>query len=580
MRYPTLKAPNSTRQIVDVFRGFNHNLRIWDGEFYDMRNLTSDEYPVMSPRKPRGLYTKTAAPMGILSKGELCYVDGPEFVIGKRRYDMGLSGQESNDPKELVSMGAYVIILPDKKFINTVDPSDRGDIENAVSTVGNVTFSLCDGSGEAYEGVKVSATAPEAPEDLQYWIDTSAQKHVLKRWTKTTNQWVTVATTYVKAQAAGIGAGFRQFDGVRISGITVLPELNGSHVIQACGNDYIVLTGILDSTSSQVEAVQVCRRMPAMDYLCESDNRLWGCRYGLNNDGQMVNEIYCCKLGDFRNWECYQGVSTDSYTASCGTDGPFTGAITYLGTPLFFKEQCMHKVFGNMPANFQIQATACRGVQTGCCHSLAIVNEKLLYKSRSGVCIFDGSLPEDAGYCLGKDMYFDASAGAYGNKYYISMRNAKNEWSLFVYDAASKLWHREDALQAVSFCSYLGEMYCVDVNTKEILCLTGGGEPYEGKVHWMGETGEMGTSSPDAKYISRMSIRLQVPCGSQLVISVKYDTDPEWEEVCSIRGTDLRSFSIPMRPVRCDHMKLRFEGIGDAKIYSIAKTVDTGSDYM
>ena len=73
MRYPTLKAPNSTRQIVDVFRGFNHNLRIWDGEFYDMRNLTSDEYPVMSPRKPRGLYTKTAAPMGILSKGELCY---------------------------------------------------------------------------------------------------------------------------------------------------------------------------------------------------------------------------------------------------------------------------------------------------------------------------------------------------------------------------------------------------------------------------------------------------------------------------------------------------------------------------
>lgn len=168
MRYATLKAPKSTRQIVDVFRGYNHNFRISDGEFYDMENLCSDEYPLLTPRKPRGIYTKTTAPMGMVSKNELCYVDGTEFVIGKNRYDMGLSGNAAQ--KEMISMGAYVIILPDKKYINTSDPADRGSIDNDTYSQQSVRFQMCDATGQGYEGAIVSKTAPENPEDLQYWM--------------------------------------------------------------------------------------------------------------------------------------------------------------------------------------------------------------------------------------------------------------------------------------------------------------------------------------------------------------------------------------------------------------------------
>lgn len=581
MKYPSLTAPKCTRQTVDTFRGYNHNLKIWDGEFWDMENLSSDEYPVLSPRKPRGIYCKTSSPQGILSKGELCYVDGTEFVIGTNRYDMDLSVSAKTARKELVSMGAYVIIMPDKKYINTINPEDRGNIENSFTSAGTVSFSMCDVSGESFGNPVIASTAPDNPEDLQYWVDTSSTPHVLKRWSKTSGQWVSVSTTYVKISAPGIGTGFRKFDGVSVSGITVaqLSGLNGSQIIQDCAEDYLVLIGILDQTASQTEAVTVERRMPVMDFLCENDNRLWGCRYGLNNAGEMVNEIYACKLGDFRNWQCYQGISTDSYAASCGTDGPFTGAITHLGSPLFFKENCFHKVYGNVPSNFQIQATACRGVQSGCSHSLAIVNEVLFYKSRQGVCAFDGSLPVDAGYALGKESYSGACAGANGNKYYLSMRNSFDEWNLFVYDASVKLWHREDNLHALSFCSHLGQMYCVDADTKEILCLTGAGTKYESKVHWMAQSGEIGVSSPDTKYISRITIRLQVPSGSMITIYAQYDMSPEWVEVCTIRGTDLKSFSIPVRPVRCDHMKLRMEGSGDARIYSITKTIEHGSEY-
>ena len=42
MLYPTLQEMPSSKQMVDAFRGYNHNLRISDSEFYDMKNMTSD----------------------------------------------------------------------------------------------------------------------------------------------------------------------------------------------------------------------------------------------------------------------------------------------------------------------------------------------------------------------------------------------------------------------------------------------------------------------------------------------------------------------------------------------------------
>ena len=80
MDYPTLTELNTSRQMVDVFRGYNHNLRIADGEFYDMKNMTSDYYPVLSPRGKRGFYEKPGSVQGLIAKDSLCWVDGSKFV--------------------------------------------------------------------------------------------------------------------------------------------------------------------------------------------------------------------------------------------------------------------------------------------------------------------------------------------------------------------------------------------------------------------------------------------------------------------------------------------------------------------
>ena len=148
MRLPELNEMPTSRDMVEVFGGYNHNLRIGQGEFYDMKNLTSADYPVLSPRKSRGVYATPSSPQGMIAKDSLCYVDGSDFIINENRIPMGLT--VDSKPKTLVSMGAYVIIMPDKKYINTAKLSDHGKIEASVTTTGTVTFTLCKIDGAEY----------------------------------------------------------------------------------------------------------------------------------------------------------------------------------------------------------------------------------------------------------------------------------------------------------------------------------------------------------------------------------------------------------------------------------------------
>lgn len=619
MLYPTLKEIKTSREMVDVFKGYNHNLRIGEGEFYDMKNLSSDSYPVLSPRPKRGIYATPNAPQGMVAKDALCYVDGEDFVINQNettKIKMGLTIDDK--PKTLISMGAYVIIMPDKKYINMQDFT-WGSIEAHVMTPKEnaVVFDICKSDGTTYgEGeITHGATPPtitdemlKGEKEIPLWVDTSAFPYQLKQYSTSSETWATVPQTgYIKISCTGqsIGEPFNVGDNVSISGITLreLIDLNTTATIQAKGEDYIVVSGILDTAKTQTTPIVISRWMPDFDFVVESENRLWGCKYGFSymgkayipseeegKDGEMqdvfsnevVNEIRACKLGDFKNWNSFAGISTDSYAVSVGSDGEFTGAITHLGYPLFFKETCLHKVYGNYPANYQIQTTACRGVQKRCGRSLAIVNEVLYYKARSGICAYDGSLPMEISSNLGEVSYYDAAAGALGNKYYISMKNdpdVNQGWSLFVYDTLKRMWHREDDTQATAFCNCRGDLYYIDYDDKQIKTVRGSVGTLEDKpIEWEAVTGIIGTDSPDKKYISRMDVRMSLAVGARVMFFAEYDSSGEWEYLFSMDGITLRSFAVPIRPQRCDHMRLKIIGIGEAKIFSISKTIERGSD--
>lgn len=743
--YPMLNSESTSVINTQVFYGLNRGLSIADGEMADMENMTSDHFPVLATRKGRSIKTWPGVDgggkstfdgevTGMLGTDRLVVCQGGKVYVDGAEHALKLSAEEHMQPKQLVSMGAYVCIWPDKKYLNMANPDDYGDMGARWTAAEGVTISamMCRKDGTDYdaESITVSGTAPENPVDQQLWLDTSGETHVLKQYSAIYLEWIQVATTFIKIQADGIGRDIREEDVVFLSGvrragetqgkgaqavqqtlsfpgdafsmysrfhtthyggtdyrsttaetvsrvmtITVagIPEgakileanlrvtasgshygakvltlngeklregqenlvpvevtgngdvslkfvfqsyntaqvsgdhggtinftgialevtyesgtaggssaddktleaLNTSNLIYGRGDNYIIVAGLLHGAVTLDGTLIAERRIPDLDYICEANNRLWGCAYD-RADGQLTNEIRACALGDFRNWYTFRGVSTDSYVMSVGSDGKFTGAFSYMGVPIMFKEGFLHKISGTIPANFTINTLKCRGVQDGSWRSLAVVNETLLYKAREDVMAYDGATPYAISEKLGREKYTEASAGTYRDKYYLCMRDESAAWRLYVYDTARGLWHIEDETEARCMANAGGELILASRNgAGTVLEKVDGGEE---SMPWSATFGTFGFEYEEQKYLSRFNIRAQMSKGSVMKMEIMYDSDGIWHTAGETRCPALRTVLLPIIPRRCDHCRVRISGRGSVRIYSIARVLRKGRD--
>ena len=580
-----VRPQSTTRRMTDVFLGLDARMKVRDGAMNSTKNLTTERYPLLATRKKRGLVSALTAPGGLIEKDALAYVDnGKLFYNGAETALTGLSAGE----KQLVSMGAYICIFPDKLYYNTENPLDYGSMEASyTSSAGSsVAFAPCHADGTLYEHVQVGATEPSSS-SVDLWISTAGGTSVAMSWSASYGGWVELDTVYTRisfASQGAIPALFAEGDGVTIAGTEGTAEVcNGEKILYAVGGaegieaDWVVVVGLLGASVTQTSSVTITRTVPTMDFVCEAQNRLWGCFYG-NSGGQNINEIYCCALGDFKNWNQFRGLSTDSWAASVGSDGQWTGAVNYLGSPVFFKEGRIHQVGISAVGAHTIQETVCRGVQKGSHKSLIVVNETLYYKSRVDVCAWQGGFPVGVSDALGDGKYYDAAAGAFGGRYFLSMRDGGNVWSLFVYDADKGLWCREDALHVLQFAKVDDELYAIDADENKLLALNGTQGAPEVSLSWEAVTGVIGYEYPDRKYISRFDIRLRMDGNAGAAVFIEYDSNGVWIDSGIIARSGLGTVMLPIRPRRCDHLKIKIAGTGAAEILSIAKILELGSD--
>ena len=591
MLYPIVKETKTYILMTTEFGGYNHSLKPREGEFFDTENITTDYYPIASGRKKRGIVRRLNSPSGMTAQDSLIYADGADLYYNGKKVDgLVLSTEKEKCPKKFVSMGAYLCIFPDNLYLNTADMTDFGSMEMSweAEESTSVKYSICKGDGAEYGKTTVADEAPKDAENGDLWIDSSTDTHILKQYSKNMNMWVEIATVYVKIEAKGIGQRIEKGDGIRISGCKYSGEneyikkqieaLNSTFTVKERGDNHIVVTGLLDETYTQNGGVNVTRKVPKMDYVTECQNRLWGCYYGLE-DGKTVNEIFCCKLGDFKNWEVYSGISTDSFRASCGTDGVWTGAVTYLGYPLFFKENYVHKVYVSSGGAHQIVSMAIDGVQKGSDTSFAIVNDYLFYKSKTGINRFDGTQAVNISSDLGNEQYCDAVGGRLGGKYYVSMKDINEKWHLFVYDVKRGLWIREDNTMALYFADIDNELYYIDGDSNELKTINGTEGKEEDKFPWKIVFGDIGYEYFQKKYLSRFNIRMSLEEDGWAEIYTEYDSNGIWEKRGTINGTGIsRTFTLPIIPRRCDHIRIKIEGSGEFKLYSISKILEIGSD--
>lgn len=650
--YPTIPETARSQQVTDTFGGYNHNLKIPEGEFYEMENLCGDDYPLLATRKQRNTLQVPAENLqAMVSKGDaLYYIAGYDpttktcgFYAGDEKVmDLAYAGGS----KRFVSMGAYLLIWPDKVWYNTADGT-HGNMEKKFSAAAGtyLDHSLTSSSGpdgqEIYDiyvlwyirpcsrdgkivyttgaaygekrvvvvdGIEyhyLNPMKPKEPKNGDAYIDRETRTPYI--YNDISKDWSAQDVPVMRLECKGIGSAFAPGDYIRVSGVDP-GTYSGQNVgdnpsdgvyreVLVTGENYIVLDayaptdehGIMNDTPPAEGYVKAAMDIPDMSYVIEAQNRLWGCKYGTVN-GKLVNEIYASALGRFDVWHKFAGVSTDSYAASVGSDGRWTGAVNYQGYPLFFKEDRMHKVYVSASGAHRIQEYTMRGVQPGGAKSLAVVNGVLFYKARDCVCAYDGSgAPTDVSEKLNLNSLSypgitTSIAAAYRDKYYLYLQmNTPPGSRLLVLDTRRGAWYRENLPigSITDFTEHLGSLLCAAGCIEEIAHDNQVSEligTEEGDVAWSCETGLIGYSTVEQKYVSRFNIRMSLARDAYMDVLVQYDSDGVWHNQGRIQGVGTRTFMLPVRPRRCDHFRIRLEGSGDVRIYSFAKIFEAGSD--
>lgn len=528
------------------FKGLNMKTVIDDGEMRDMWNLSSDEYPCLVQRKGRTVEgdVKYTNPVQMLVKfDKLAVMDDPPVSAARFFYDGALI-REFTVAQNMVAIGDYIVFFPDKIMFDA-----RKYVEDALTVF----------------------------TDIELKIDVTNSVSV-----DTTNGGLNDGTLLTFPSNL---SGVRNDDVITLTGTMTFTKNGTSHtVIYTDDEPFACLVNNVDGnkmllpadTFLELEAaavktatitnVELKRSCPDMEHVVEYNNRLWGT---CDSD----NTIRCCKLGDPTNWEYFQGESIDSFAATQGTEGKWTGIAPYSTHLLFFKESHIHKVYGSYPAQFQITTQEASGVEYGSEKSIAIIEDLVFYKSKLGVCTYGGDRPRLISGNFDKHVYKNAVAGANRRKYYCSMENEEGAWEFLVYDAASGLWHREDDLRATSFCFYDEKLRMADA-AGTIYVIDGGGE--DDDIEWTAEFGPFDEYLEDKKIISRIKMRYTLEPGAYLQVYVKTDRS-DFQLIEEYTDDYERAGMIRIIPTRCDKYWIRLEGKGRCRIESLVRQYRSAS---
>lgn len=628
---PYIQGPQTSKDMITTFGGYNHNLRNADGlptsqwgntppmEWYDEENLCTDHFPVMSPATLPTMVQENTDLCGCTSFTTIDGVDHYAYVKTLQPQnvtDLFVDTDQvmrmplgANLVRQFVLNGAYLLIFPDKVYLNINDMTDYGNIEEKIHYGGtaqpdmknssfNLKFTPCDADGTAISGYTTADTPPANPSDGDLWLDTSEDPHIFKRYSASYGMWLGVSDVYVFVEEDGDEIEtwppsfyFKEGESIVLEYAEtslhddydkekVALALNGSHIVQKSIAGGLIIIGAIDEPFTTSGGATISRNVPDMDYVIECNNRIWGCKFGVV-DGKNINEIYCSKLGDFKSWEVYEGLSTDSWRGSVGAEGPWTGAIAYNGYPTFFKENSIHKVYISSTGAHQVVMTSAEGVAKRSWRSLVIINGVLFYLSHYGVMAYTGTLPAKVSDQIPYVMYNGVSGGL--NKYYyLSAMTSGNKPVTFVYDTELQVWHKITPHKATMYAPVRHRlMYEEETgntgNMKEVEVRNWDMEEVYGD--WFAMSGVIGFVYPENKYLSRFVFRIDLSQGSWCEMFIEYDSDGQWHSKGRMYRPGLQSFVLPVMPRRCDHCRIKLVGNGDFRLYSISKVLEVGSDY-
>lgn len=543
------------------FGGINRRLAAANGDIKDDENITSDEFPVLMSRAGDSSWQRYGIGKYGTNREGLApiSIDRDGVTLGNFVLHIVLDEMQT-----ITLFENFYVIMPEKMWT-------RADVASFQTSLPQT----------APDGAKVCVYSNSTtPFTWMCYVRQDSAWTELGYIAGTMEQKINGSFTIIDGTIAGIAAeantihasagDFRTYfspgDSLTLSGVA-FPTTRTLVVREVAQLDLRFDEHSFDSEkTTTAKSATIAREMPDMDFIFGHDNRLWGAK------GQT---IYASKLGDFRNWNNFEGISTDSYSVDVNEGGVFTGGISYMGFPMFFKTDTIYKVYGSRPSNFEVKGYA----QSGCVNggTLAVVNESLYYLSREGVMRYSGGSPQLVSDALGDPRYpgnpiygygaFD-NAFADGTKY-MMWKTGTSEY--YEYDTRRNIWHK----QAIKDGVWSGTISYAYRWTDVVFLVSTAGHHWRKDYDSVGDYNEVPYMVEFARFdlntfASKYPVRLwfRYAAGNDVTLSVAYDGG-DWETSATLPETELVTKYVPVPIRRCDSFRIKITGTGDFQLYAM-----------
>ena len=495
------------REIVEL-RGVNYTDSFADGDLAYCKNLSARRWPYLSARRARERLPELDGSTALTAWEKLVCVRGTGLL-----YDGQKVGTVTAGEKQFAVVNTRLVIWPDQVYLDLQSKALRPLGAKASGT----------GASFAEDGVTVD------------------------RWPDLTGL-------------------FSPGDTVTVSGCTAQTANNKDIQVKAVSKNKLTVAKGGFAAGSESGSITIERHVPELDFICESENRLWGCC-------NKTRTIYASALGDPSNFFTYEGLSTDGYAVAVGSEGEFTGCCKLSGGVLFWKERTLHKLLGSFPAEYAMYTYSVEGLKKGCHKSMQVVNETLYYLGAGGVYAYAGGSPRKISPGLDGLELEKGVAGTDGERYYLSAES-RGQRHLFVCDLESGLWLREDETRCVDFARVGGALYFL-TDTGQVWRADSGAEDSE--VEWEARFTPFCETIQGRKRYSRLLLRLELERVAWARAQVRCDGG-QWE-TCGQWFGEERDVVCPVLPIRrCDKFELRLTGKGSCAVLGISREFSVGSE--
>ena len=495
--------PRESSISVDRFGGINVKDDISFGECISCCDVSPSSYPLISSRKKRSLCSRCD---GIINGVGSCdgffytyYKDEPKGIFlcfkGKNYEFTNLSeSKDYTSKRQFAVLKTAIVIIPDNvifhidtlKFsrINVNQSYKKSDIATKFNAEG-LTSSMLDYKNDDKRGLFTSSSIYSHVKSYIYdgykrefytlsFADDLSVGDVVKLKLNITVDALEVSDEYYaylnKLRTEGIM--------VKIKGKTVKTHYTPvGYITETTGLSF---EGSVLNTQGYANIYftdfSIERTMPKATSIAAFNNRIWAVGEG---------GIYASKLGTPTVWndfavDSFGTLPASSFSTVAGSEGNFTAIIPHGNYIYAFKENHIHKIYGDTPDEYKISGIEAPGC-TKNPYTVSVCGSYLMYASKSGICVLKEGYPKIISERIGN---VDALCGAScGNIYYfISQKNL--ERVIYVYDMEHNVWTMQSCGKNANHLCSDGNDVCY-AEAGELIYLTSDkGEEYEKNVCW------------------------------------------------------------------------------------------------